>query len=73
MLHVTHLFIFGCRRYIRNKFDFWNVHEILNTSGLTKGFALALQEAQRVHDSMNIKKIEFMSFTFNYTEVIYNL
>ena len=37
--------------YLRNEFDFWNVHGIMNTSGLLqsklspKGFMLTLQEA----------------------------
>ena len=37
-----------------NKFDFWNVHGIMNTSGL-------LQETRSSHDSMNIPKIELIS------------
>ena len=44
---------------IRNKFDFRNVHGIMNISGLLqsklspKGFTLILQETQGIHDSIN--------------------
>ena len=32
--------------YLRNEFNFWNVHGIMNTSGL-------LQETRSIHDYMN--------------------
>ena len=33
--------------YLRNEFDFWKVHGIMNTSGLS-GFTLTLQETQSI-------------------------
>ena len=42
---------------LRNEFDFWKVHGIMNTSGLLqskwspKGFMLTLEETQSIHDS----------------------
>ena len=58
--------------YIRNEFNFWNVHGIMNTSGLVqsklspKGFTLTLQETRSIHDSMNIEfpKIEFITYIY---------
>ena len=53
------------KNYLRNKFNFWNVHGNMNTSGL-------LQETQSIHDSMNIQKIEFITYiTFYYKYLIY--
>ena len=52
---------------LRNKLNFWNVHGIMNTSGLLQselsplGFKLYLQETQNFHDSMKIPKIEFIA------------
>ena len=49
---------------ISNKFKFWNVHGIMNTSGLLQSWCEALQpsltylETRCVHDSMNIPKME---------------
>ena len=49
--------------HLRNEFDFWKVHWIMNTLGLLqskwrlKGFMLTLQETWSIHDSMNIQKI----------------
>ena len=40
-----------------NKFDFWKVHGITNTSGL-------LQETRSIHDSMNLTKIEFITYIY---------
>ena len=55
---------------LRNKFNFWNVHGIMNASGhlqSKKGFMLTLQETRSIHHSMNIPKIEFLLiFTFYY-------
>ena len=46
-----------------HKFDFWNVHGLMNTSGLLpKSFTLTLQETRSIHDSMNIPKIEFIGY-----------
>ena len=53
--------------HLRNEFNFWNVHGIMNTSGLVqskwspKGFTFTLQETRSIHDSMNIPKIEFIT------------
>ena len=54
--------------HLRNEFNFWNVHEIMNTSGLQqskwspKGFTLTLQETQSTHDFINRSKIEFVLY-----------
>ena len=44
----------------RNEFNFWNAHEIMNTSGLLQ--SKTLQETGSIHDSMNIPKIEFIAY-----------
>ena len=55
---------------LRTEFDFWNVHGIMNTSGLLqskrspKGFTLTLQETRSIHNSMNIPKIEFITYIY---------
>ena len=48
--------------FLRNEFIFWNVHRIMNTSGLVQSKVLSLQETQSIHDSMNIPKIEFITY-----------
>ena len=56
--------------YLRNEFDFWYGHGIMNTLGLLqskwspKGFGLTLQETWSIHDSMNIPKIEFITYKY---------
>ena len=56
--------------HLRNDFNFSNVHGIMNTSGLVqskwspKGFTLTLQETWSIHDSMNIPKIEFITYIY---------
>ena len=58
--------------HLRNEFNFWNVHGIMNISGLLqsklspKGVTLTLQETRSSHDSMNIPKIEFVFFIFTF-------
>ena len=53
--------------HLRNKFDFWNVHGIMNTSGLLqiksrpKGFTITLQETRSIHDSINRPKNKFIA------------
>ena len=63
MLHIN------CNN-LRNEFEFWNVHGIMNTLGL-------LQETQSIHDSMIRPKIEclYLHFIINIynIEIIYNL
>ena len=44
---------------LRNKSGYWNVHGIMNTSGL---FTLTLQETRSIHDSMDISLIEFIAY-----------
>ena len=55
-------------QYLRNKFGFWNVDGIMDTSGLLqsnpKGFTLTLQETRSIHDSMNISKREFITYIY---------
>ena len=47
-----------------------NSNGIMNTSGLVqsksspKGFTLTLQETRSIHDSMNILKIEFITYIY---------
>ena len=53
--HVIHL---------RNEFDFWSVHGIMNTSGLLEIKGLTLQDTRSIHDSMSRPKIEFISYIF---------
>ena len=56
--------------HLRNEFDFWKVHEIMNTSGLLqskwspKGFTLTLKETRNIHDSMNLTNIEFIAYIY---------
>ena len=45
------------RVYLRNEFNFSNVHENVNTSGL-------LQSKWSIHNSMNIPKIEFIAYIY---------
>ena len=55
------------RKYLRNEFDFWNVHRIMNTSGLlhlVSEATLTLQETQSTLDSMNIPKIECIAYIY---------
>ena len=60
---------------LRNEFDFWSVHGIMNTSGLLqskwslKGFTLTLQETWSIHDSMNRPKIEFITYIYIINQV----
>ena len=59
--------------YLRNEFDFWNVHGIINTSGLLQ---ITLQETRSIHDSMNIPKLTllliFLFIKYLNIEIIYN-
>ena len=56
--------------YLRNEFNFWNVHGTMNTSGLLQsklspyGFTLTLQETRSIRDSMNILKIGFIAYVY---------
>ena len=51
---------------LRNKFNFWSVHGIMNPLGLVQSKRrLTLQETGWVHDSMNRPKINLLLiFTF---------
>ena len=42
---------------LRNEFNFWKVHGIMNTLGL-------VQETWSIHDSMNLPKIEFIAYIY---------
>ena len=48
---------------LRNEFNFWKVHGIMNTSGLLQS-KLTLQETRSIHDSMNLPKIEFITYIY---------
>ena len=43
---------------LRNEYEFWKVLGIMNTSGLT------LQETRSINDSMNLSKIECISYIY---------
>ena len=51
---------------LRNEFNFSNVHGIMNNSNLLQSncFTLTLQENGSIHDSMNIPKIEFITYIY---------
>ena len=49
-------------QYLRNEFNFQNVHGIMNTSGLLRSSKGTFQETRGIHDSMNIPKIEFIAY-----------
>ena len=53
-------------RIFKKLIIFWNVHGIMNSSGLlqSKGFTLILQDTRSIHDSMNIPKIEFIAYIY---------
>ena len=52
-------------RFLRNKFDFWNVHGIMNTSDLLlRRASLTSQETRSIHDSMDRPKIEFIAYIY---------
>ena len=58
--------------HLRTELDFRSVHGITNTSGL-------LQETRRIHESVNIPKIDFFAYMYILLnmylkyEIIYNL
>ena len=66
---IADIVICSCHK-LRNEFNFWNVHGIMNTWGLLhsnkgpKGFTLILLETRSIHDSMNIPKIEFIAYIY---------
>ena len=57
---------FGKRIYLRNESNFWNVHGIINTSGLLEsGFTITLHKTQK----LNLLLI----FTFYYNYLKYEI
>ena len=63
-LEVTYLIqSYKCFILLRNEFNVWNVHGIMNTSGLLQS-NLTLQETRSIHDSINIPKIEFIAYIY---------
>ena len=56
--------------YLRIEIDFWYDYGIMNTLGLLqsklspKGFTLTLQETRSIHGSMNVPKIEFITYIY---------
>ena len=46
--------------HLRNEFNFWNVHGIMNTSCLLQ----TLKEIRSIHDSVNRPKIEFIAYIY---------
>ena len=56
---------FSLHTHLRNEFNFWKVHGIINSSGLLQSkWTLTLQENRSIHDSMNLPKIEFIAYIF---------
>ena len=55
-------------QYLRNGFNFWNVHGIMNTSGLLQSYRdvlhVNLARDLKNLDSMNIPKMEFIAFIY---------
>ena len=62
---------------LRNKFEFWSFHGIMNTSDLLQRKwspkQVNLQETQSIHDSMNRPKIEFTIFIYYQSSVNFHL
>ena len=51
--------------HLRNEFDFWNVHGIMNIS-------LTLQQTRSIHDSMNRSKLNLLLiFTLYYKYLLH--
>ena len=50
-------------KYLRNEFNFWNVHGIMNTSGLLQR-KYTLQDTQSIDDSMNRPTFEFIAYIY---------
>ena len=54
------------RQHLRNEFNFWNVHGIMNTSGVKpKGLHVNSARDPKYtcsHHSMTIPKIEFIAY-----------
>ena len=73
-LNFLYSHILLLRLYISETFKKWihflKVHGIMNTPGLVqskwgpKGFMLTLQENRSIHDSMNLPKIEFITYIY---------
>ena len=60
--------------YLRNNFDFWNVHGIMNTSVLLQlsKCMSTLQETRSIDDSMKRPKLNLLLIsTFNNKYLIY--
>ena len=58
-----------CFQVVKNKFDFWNVYEIMTTlallqSKLTQKASQTSQESRSIHESMNRLKFEFIAYIF---------
>ena len=55
---------------LRNEFNFWNVHEIMNTSGLlqsvsqSRRICVNFARDSKYSDAMNRPKIEFIAYIF---------
>ena len=55
---------YECRKILKKyNLFFWNLHGIMNTSGLLQS-ELTLQETRSIHDSMNRPKIEFIAYIY---------
>ena len=48
--------------YLRNEFDFWKFHGIMNISRLLQ--SKTLQETRSIHDTMNLPKVEFIVYIY---------
>ena len=54
---------YECLKIFKNEFIFWNVHGIMNTSGLLQR-KFTLQDTRSIHDSMNRLKFEFIAYIY---------
>ena len=55
---------YECRKILKKYIlFFWNLHGIMNTSGLLQS-ELTSQETRSIHDSMNRPKIEFIAYIY---------
>ena len=61
--------------YLRNKFDFWSVHGIMNTSGLLqskrKGFTLTLVKSAFEHPRHMLKLTGKKIFTILRSKILF--
>ena len=74
-LRISHTCEEFVRIYLRNKFNFSEVHESMNATGpvQSSGVTLTLHGNRCVHISMNLRKIKFISdiYTLIFTTFLF--